>query len=481
MGSLAQPFQWCCSSSSSDATGLSRDYETKYHTTPTSPPEINMVPLASRASSRPADPLQQLMYSPRQRGETCKERKLTRQAFNLAEVDAYQKFDQWDVDGSGYLEKTEVEEMLREMARRAPTDNEVAWLMKVADKDNNGKICRKELLVALQAWHGYINLPPDLIALFAEFDTNKDEHLDSDELKGLLTRVNKRDVSDREVQQVMEVADLLSDGQIGRYEFLGALGAWYVAVGREPTPAMALAFLANNRTGGPLHVFVHWSMAIVLFFSAYFPLAAALRNTHCKMDIHDVLWADAILWVVFTFVVLMKGHWVELANCFIKKHTASKWLVPLSWSTMLLEVTCLTLLTIVELIGFWYVQQEQIAGPEEIEECERDATLPIDVPLSFKARSLRRYPSYIEFCQVWFTFNFVLNFVTILAYYAFLAWRYYQTVQAEKQLQAESEEDFSAAGTLEDGNEFTTIPSISKDGKAEKSKKAAPHFATCCS
>mmetsp|Transcript_40133 Transcript_40133/g.92212 ORF Transcript_40133/g.92212 Transcript_40133/m.92212 type:complete len:443 (+) Transcript_40133:70-1398(+) len=368
------------------------------------------------------------------------ERRLTRRVFNLAELDAVQQFVRWDLDGSGFLEHAEVEEMLRVIAGRSPSEEEIAWLMKVADKDGNGKISRQELLVALQAWHGYINLPPEMGKLFAEFDKNEDEHLDFQELKSLLTRVNERSVSDLETQQVMEVADLLSDGKIGKYEFLGALGAWYVAVGRQPTPAMALAFLANNRTGSRLHLIVHWLMAITLFVSAYFPMSAAVRNNHCKMDIHSVLWADALLWVVFTVVVLMKGHWVELANALLGTQHAYKWLFAMSWATMLFEVACLMSLAIVEGIGFFYVQQEEHAGEAEVAACEEDATLPLDVPLSIKARHLRRYPSYIEFCQIWFTFNFALNFVTILVYYVFLAWRFHKTRQADNMLQAESEQ-----------------------------------------
>jgi len=385
--------------------------------------------------------------SPRSR-----DRKLTRRVFNLAELDCVQQFERWDTDGSGFLEHAEVEQMLRDIAKRNPSQDEIAWLMKVADKDGNGKISRQELLVALQAWHGYINLPPDMVKLFAEFDLNKDEHLDFQELKLLLTKVNERSVSDLETQQVMEVADLLSDGKIGKYEFLGALGAWYVAVGRQPTPAMALAFLANNRTGSRLHLIVHWLMAITLFLSAYFPLAAAMRNNQCKMDIHSVLWADAVLWVVFTLVVLMKGHWVELANALLGTQRAYKWLFAMSWATMLLELACLMGLAIVEGIGYAYVQQEQQAGEAEVAACEKDATLPLDVPLSLKAGRLLRYPSYIDFCQIWFTFNFALNFITILAYYVFLAWRFHKTRQADNMLQAESEQ------ATEDADQAESLP-----------------------
>ena len=73
-----------------------------------------------------------------------------------------------------------------------------------------------------------VGTQPPFKDLFDDFDTEKTGSLSEAQLQQLLTKVNSgRDVPAEDVRFVMETADVLSDGRIGKYEVIGAIGAWY--------------------------------------------------------------------------------------------------------------------------------------------------------------------------------------------------------------------------------------------------------------
>jgi len=353
-------------------------------------------------------------------------------------------FARYDIDQSGLLDMGEIKILLTEVnAGVAPTAEELAWLMKIADKDADSKISEEELLVAVQAWHGYVYMPEYLRDLFTEFDQDHNGQLDVGELQSLLSAVHGRHVPLLEAQGVLEIADVIGDGKIGRYELLGALGAWYVAVGRRPTPAMSLAFLANNRTGGRLARIVDLAMVATFLPTSYFPLAAALGTGYeCKMDLRDILIIDGTLWLLLTVLVLMKGHWVELMNHCCTANDGWKLVYKMSWYTLGSELALLSALCIVEGMGMWSVHKEEEYGEAEIAECELGAQLPTDIPLSIKSKQWQPYPSFLEYCNIWFMFNFYFNLVTILAYYSYAAYRFYKVWKADQALQTKEAEEF---------------------------------------
>lgn len=354
-----------------------------------------------------------------------------RDLFNLHELQLEEIFQQYDSDGSGHLDIHELLPLLKDIiGGDTPSQEEVDWIMKVADHTRDNRISKIELVVALQAWHGYVNLPAELQNLFAEFDKDSSNYLDIWELRALLTKINERDVSMMEAKEVMEVADIVADGQLGKYELLGAVGAWYVSVGRRPTPAMGLAFLANNRTGGRMHKLLQACIVGMCVPCSYFPIYAGLfAGVACDADIRRLLLADGLLWLALSVVVVMKGHWVQLINRCYGIARAHELVYAMSWATIALEISVVMVLSVVETLGL-------LLEGDEDERCERTAQLPVDVPLSLKNWRYQTYPGFLDFCKMWFTFNLMFNFVTLLAYYAHALHRFYKVYRMDRALQS---------------------------------------------
>merc|ERR1719454_2851585 len=90
-------------------------------------------------------------------------------------------------------------------------------------------------------------------------------------------------------------------------------------------------------------------------------------------------------------------------------------------------------LAAVEAYGAVWALQEEGFGHKEEERCNR-ALPPWDPWLSMKTKSFKRYPSFLDFCYIWFTFNFVFNFVCLLFYYAFIAYRFWLLYHKDREL-----------------------------------------------
>mmetsp|Transcript_8114 Transcript_8114/g.24619 ORF Transcript_8114/g.24619 Transcript_8114/m.24619 type:complete len:130 (+) Transcript_8114:1014-1403(+) len=118
--------------------------------------------------------------------------------------------------------------------------------------------------------------------------------------------------------------------------------------------------------------------------------------------------------------------------------TACRAVFAMSWVTLGMETMALTMLTLVEGMGAYYVSKETRFGKAEIEACNTGAKMPVDVMVSIKELEWRPYESYLEFASMWFTFNVLFNLVTIVAYYAYGGLRFYRTFRTEQELQAEA-------------------------------------------
>lgn len=365
-------------------------------------------------------------------------RQWARDYFNLLELHLEDIFRHYDLDGSGFLEICEVEFLLRDLnGGRVPPTDETLWLMQIADKDRNSRLSKGELLAALQAWNGYLHMPAELKDLFTECDVNNNGYLDLKELQTFLSRIAGEQVSEREATEVMETADLLSDGRLGRYELLGAVGSWYISVGRQPTPPMSLAFVANNRSGSRWHQLVHYLTAATLLPTAYFPLVAYLGSQPaCALDLPGVLLAEGMLWLVLAVVVAMKGHWLQLLNAFVSPARAARLVYRMSWCLVGLELFVCGVLLVLEAVGMAWVRVEETSGKDEMRACNRGARPPIDVPVSLLEARPKSYPSFLDFCRVWFTFNVEFNTAALVFYYVYIAYRIWKVQRSDQDLQS---------------------------------------------
>lgn len=173
-----------------------------------------------------------------------------RDQWNTSEHEVHEIFMKYDRDRSGALEMGEFRSLLQDFnGGHAPSDQEYAFMMRVADKDHDGVISLGELHYAIRAWHSYCNLDDSVLRLFAEFDVDHSGRLDPGELRELLTTINGGvPVPWAEVQQVMVQSDVLGTGAISRSELLGAIAAWYARVDRKKTDIPTLLREAMART-----------------------------------------------------------------------------------------------------------------------------------------------------------------------------------------------------------------------------------------
>mmetsp|Transcript_42866 Transcript_42866/g.99862 ORF Transcript_42866/g.99862 Transcript_42866/m.99862 type:complete len:528 (-) Transcript_42866:67-1650(-) len=202
---------------------------------------------APRAPSPPAQSLPRQGQplgnpAPTGRADAGPARLEARDRWNTYEIRLQEIFTEYDKDNSGALEVDEFRALLRDFNEgRDPTEEEHAFMMKLSDKDRDGRISLGELHYALRAWHSYRHMDDSLLRLFAEFDFDESGHLSVEELHGLLTAMNGgKPVPGHEVARVLQEADVLGDRVIHRAELLGAISAWYGNVDRKDTDLPSL-------------------------------------------------------------------------------------------------------------------------------------------------------------------------------------------------------------------------------------------------
>lgn len=199
-------------------------------------------------NTRPQRP--QANPQPTGRADAGAARLEARDRWNTYEIRLQEIFMEYDRDRSGALEVEEFRALLRDFNQgRDPTEEEYSFMMKLSDKDRDGRISLGELHYALRAWHSYRHMDDLLLRLFAEFDFDESGHLSVNELEQLLTAMNGgKPVPRDEVIRVMHQADMLGDRQIHRAELLGAISAWYGNVDRKDTdlPSLLREALARS-------------------------------------------------------------------------------------------------------------------------------------------------------------------------------------------------------------------------------------------
>eukprot|EP00930_Biecheleria_cincta_P089379 TRINITY_DN78677_c0_g1_i1.p1 TRINITY_DN78677_c0_g1~~TRINITY_DN78677_c0_g1_i1.p1 ORF type:complete len:221 (+),score=64.32 TRINITY_DN78677_c0_g1_i1:61-663(+) len=142
----------------------------------------------------------------------------------------------YDVNKTKKLERDQVVLLLTDLddstpVGTAPADEEVDFIMKVADKSGDGALERSELEDAIQAWKIYTEKRTEMEEKVKQFDTSGSGKLEKPEVKEYLKSLNGgKEVSDAEVEWVLAEADYFSDGALRSTELVFATAAWYAHV-----------------------------------------------------------------------------------------------------------------------------------------------------------------------------------------------------------------------------------------------------------
>mmetsp|Transcript_119874 Transcript_119874/g.374842 ORF Transcript_119874/g.374842 Transcript_119874/m.374842 type:complete len:170 (-) Transcript_119874:135-644(-) len=143
---------------------------------------------------------------------------------------------QYDVDGSGNLNEEQVRALLTDYDSTTPpgtppTNEELSFILKVADKEGDNCIGTHEIEYAMRSWYVYTKHREEMEDKLLQFDENGSGTLSWEELRKLLVSLNGgRPVENLEVDWVMGEADIFGDGQIHKTELVMAVSAWYAHV-----------------------------------------------------------------------------------------------------------------------------------------------------------------------------------------------------------------------------------------------------------
>jgi len=143
-------------------------------------------------------------------------------------------FNTYDSNKSGVLEEDQVKKLLTDLDEYTPpgtdpTEEELDYVLKVADTNKDNSISLEELENAIKVWDAYLKNRDEMTRRLKHFDKSGDGKLGPDELKAYLTKLNGgMEVTDEEVAWVLREADVFGDGQIGLTEMVKATAAWYV-------------------------------------------------------------------------------------------------------------------------------------------------------------------------------------------------------------------------------------------------------------
>lgn len=145
-------------------------------------------------------------------------------------------FTQFDKNQSGVLEREQLSELLVYLNPSNPPDDEALDLLMqkaiAIDTTGDGKadttgISRQSAEAVVHKYSDYCAQRAVLNGIFEEFDTNKNNLLEPDQLRALLEKVSPDfPVTDEDVKQVLEMCDKDHKGAIARDEVLAACATW---------------------------------------------------------------------------------------------------------------------------------------------------------------------------------------------------------------------------------------------------------------
>eukprot|EP00928_Gymnodinium_smaydae_P087877 TRINITY_DN72067_c0_g1_i1.p1 TRINITY_DN72067_c0_g1~~TRINITY_DN72067_c0_g1_i1.p1 ORF type:complete len:392 (+),score=42.41 TRINITY_DN72067_c0_g1_i1:481-1656(+) len=355
---------------------------------------------------------------------------------NLFELNLDHMLALYDADGSGFLEVDEVETLLSFMRRRKATREELQWIMSIADIDQDGRLSKDELIDAVRAWEGFISMPQHAKELFDRFDSDRSGYLELAEFQALLEEISGEEVHELEAREVMAVAAMSADGSVARHELLGAIGAWYVQIGREPTPALSLAFAANHQTSSKCAEIVNILIAASLAPCAFVAVGVGLEGE--KQCSHALTWSlmlEGVLWGMLTIVFILKSRWVQVLTTCYTFERATQLVWSMSWLLVVSELAVCSLLSLVELFGSQWALPDARADRLERDRCDKSSRIT-SLVASVKAREVRYYPSYLDFCHEWLLINLVWNATCLIFYYGHVAHRFIKLRRADRSMQA---------------------------------------------
>lgn len=127
-------------------------------------------------------------------------------------------FNLFDKDGSGTISTSEFGMVLRAIGLN-PSDQEINLLVKKLDKDGSGRLEFNEFRDFYKDYKTKHKNDREAIEnAFKLFDRNGNGFIEAAELKAILSKCGQQ-LSDEEIEEMIDVADVDKDGKINYKEF----------------------------------------------------------------------------------------------------------------------------------------------------------------------------------------------------------------------------------------------------------------------
>jgi len=170
----------------------------------------------------------------------CGEQRLAlRRKFNMKEIDAARMMSKYGADDGAVMEPVQLRQLLQDYnGGRPPRDDEVGYMLRVADKRPDEGISRAEVLFALRAWYAFHHMPKSVGAAFTKHRVGGGPIPSGDDLHSFLVALNESlPVDSDEVELVRSTALGLgaSEGLATPEQMRQAVAAWYLHIEREGT------------------------------------------------------------------------------------------------------------------------------------------------------------------------------------------------------------------------------------------------------
>ncbi|KAK4153256.1 hypothetical protein C8A00DRAFT_34027 [Chaetomidium leptoderma] len=126
-------------------------------------------------------------------------------------------FEIFDKDGTGDITADELGQVMRELGLN-PSDSELRDIVNEADLNDDGSISFDEFLALMSQSVKELDTEQELLSAFRVFDKDGSGTISSDELRGVLKSLGEN-LTDAEVEEMIQLADGNGDGQIDYHEF----------------------------------------------------------------------------------------------------------------------------------------------------------------------------------------------------------------------------------------------------------------------
>lgn len=153
----------------------------------------------------------------------------------------------YDTNKSRKLERDQLIKLLTDIDSSTPkgtppSEDEVSFVLKSADKTGDGSITSDELEDALCAWMTYIEKREEWDKQLEKYDVNKTGTLSRDEVSEYLKELNGGNpVSEQELDMVFKEADVTGTGEITKMELSKATAVWYGYVERNTSTCCTIS------------------------------------------------------------------------------------------------------------------------------------------------------------------------------------------------------------------------------------------------